>query len=249
MVFFCRNEELVAKLNMCKEEYTQKCYEVHSLQKQLAAVKISGEEVPSDSNEAIESVMQELESRREKCKELEEKNAKFEELNISLEERVLIAEQMNEELKEEKITTEEKFESMMKAKAEEISELTQQMLQLSEELTSIHDDNSTKVQRMTNAIQSLRVQLENKDKEIAALKKVPTRPTSHPVPPQSIYTQHPSTHAQMVVPSPVMPPAQNHPPPSSAATNTKECPMCQLKFPGSFSDAEFEGHVQSHFDY
>lgn len=225
---------------MCKEEYTQKCYEIRNLQKQLASVKVSGE-VSSGSNEAIESVMQELESRREKCRELEEKNARFEELNISLEERVLVAEQINEELNEEKISSEEKFDSMVKTKEEKISELTQQVMQLNEELASIQQSNATKIQQMTNAVQSLRVQIDSKDKEIATLKKAVT--------PQSIYTQHPATRGQLVVSSPVLPPAQNHPPPSAAAPNAKECPMCQMKFPASFGNPEFEAHVQSHFDY
>ena len=238
-LIFSRNEELVTKLTKCKEEYTQKCYEVHNLKKQLAAGKQSSEEVPGGSSDAIESVMQELESRRDKCKELEEKNARFEELNVSLEERVLIAEQMNVELNEEKISSAEKFESMVKEKDEQIGELTQQMLQLTEELSSIQDTNDNKMQHMNNAVQSLRRQMESKDKEIATLKGTRN-------PPQSIYTQHPSTCGT------VLPPAQNHPPqvtPTTTASNAKVCPMCQVKFPASYTSSEFEAHVQSHFDY
>lgn len=253
---FCRNEELVAKLNMCKEEYTQKCYEVRNLQKQLATVKVSGG-VPNDSSEAIESVMQELESRREKCKELEEKNAKFEELNVSLEERVLVAEHLNQELTDEKISSEEKYESMIKSRDEEVSDLTQQILQLTEELASIRENNANKIEQMTNAVHSLHTQLEEKDKEIIALKKVPTPQANHP---QNAHSQR-SPRGQLVISSPNMPPAQGRPPSqtvaaasntkttAAAAPNAKECPMCQVKFPASYSDSEFEAHVQSHFEY
>ena len=230
----------MTKLTKCKEEYTQKCYEVHNLKKQLAtAGKQSSAEIAGGSSDAIESVMQELESRRERCKELEEKNARFEELNVSLEERVLIAEQMNIELNEEKMGSTEKFESMAKQKDEQISELTQQMLQLTEELESIQDTNGAKIQQMTNAVQSLRRQLESKEKEITTLKGALT--------PQSTYTQHPSTRG-------TIPRAQNHPPQvapttNAASSNAKVCPMCQVKFPASYGNSEFQVHVQSHFDY
>ena len=242
--FFIRNEELVAKLNMCKEEYTQKCYEIRNLQKQLATMKLSGE-VTSGSNEAIESVMQELENRREKCQELEEKNAKFEALNLSLEERVLIAEQMKEELEEEKLSSEEKYDSSIKERDEQITELTQQLLQLNEELASIQEANATKAQQMNNAIQSLRLQIDDKDKEIVALKNGPTPLPNYP------HNNSTQRRGQLVVstsPMPPMPPAQNRPPPAPT-NNTKECPMCQMKFPASFGNAEFEAHVQSHFEY
>ena len=237
---------------MCKEEYTQKCYEIRNLQKQLATMKVSGE-IPSGSNEAIESVMQELESRREKCRELEEKNAKFEELNLSLEERVLIAEQMKEELQEEKLSTEGKYDSLIKERDEQVTELTQQLLQLNEELASIQETNATKTLQMNNAIQSLGLQIDEKDKEIAALK---SRPAPQPGYPQNNSTQR---RGQLVVstsPMPPMPAAQNHPPPAAqnrpppaATNNAMECPMCQMKFPTSFGNAEFEAHVQSHFEY
>ena len=235
---------------MCKEEYTQKCYEIRNLQKQLAVLKVSGE-VPSGSNEAIESVMQELESRREKCQELEEKNAKFEELNLSLEERILVAEQIKEELQEEKLSSEEKYDSLIKERDEKITELTQQLLQLNEELASIQGANATKIQQMTNAVQSLRVQIDNKDQEIAALKNMPEPQPSYP---QNYSIQR---RGQLVVSTTALPPAQNRPPsptqnrppPAAATSNIKECPMCQMKFPASFGNTEFEAHVQSHFDY
>lgn len=232
---------------MCKEEYTQKCYEIRNLQKQLAVVKVSGD-ASSGNSEAIESVMQELESRREKCRELEEKNAKFEEMNISLEEKVLVAEQMNQELQEEKLSAEDKFESMAKARDDQISELTQQILQLNEELASINETNATKVQQMTNAVQSLHTQLQNKDKEIDTLKKALTPHVNRTPQPQGIYTQHPSTRGQLVVSSPTIPAVQSRPSPAPS-TNTKECPVCGVKFPGSLSDVEFQTHVESHFDY
>lgn len=93
---------------------------------------------------------------------------------------------------------------MVRKKDEQIRELTQRMLQLTEELESIQDTNGAKIQQMTNAVQSLRRQLESKEKEIATLRGA--------VAPQSIYTQHPSTRG-------TIPPAQNHP--SQVAPTTK----------------------------
>ena len=235
----------MTKLNMCKDEYTQKCYEIRTLQKQLAAMKVSGE-VPGNNNEAFESVMHELESSREKCQELEEKNTRFEELNLSLEERILVAEQVKEELQEEKISSDEKYELIIRERDEQVAGLTQQLIQLNEELACIKDSNTTKVQQMSNAIQSLRVQIEDKDKEIADLITKNT-PTPQPAYPQN----HSRPRGQLVVPTIPVPHTQSrHQPPAAAATNnTKECPMCQMKFPASFGNVEFEAHVQSHFDY
>ena len=238
----------MTKLNMCKDEYTQKCYEIRTLHKQLAAMKVSGEMSGGD-NEVTETVMQELESRRERCQELEGQNARFEEMNLSLEERILVAEQIREELQEEKISSDEKYESIIREKDELVTDLTQQLMQLNEELASFQDSNATKIQQMSNAIQSLRVQLEDKDKEITALKAKNT-PAPQPTYPQ----HHAHPRGQLVAPTiPVpVPPTQCRQPPAAAAAtnnNTKECPMCQVKFPASFGNSEFEAHVQSHFDY
>ena len=128
---------------------------------------------------------------------------------------------------------------MVRKKDEQIRELTQRMLQLNEDLKNIQDTNGTKIQQMTNAVQSLRRQLENKEKEIATFKGA--------LAPQSIYTQHPSTRGTILS-------AQNHPPQvtpttNATASNQKVCPMCQVKFPATYGNSEFQVHVQSHFDY
>ena len=128
---------------------------------------------------------------------------------------------------------------MVRKKDEQISELTQRMLQLNEDLKNIQHITDTNRQQMINAIQCLRLQLESKEKEIATLKGA--------VAPQSIYTHHPSTHGTILS-------AQNHPPQvtpttNATASNQKVCPMCQVKFPANYSNSEFQAHVGSHFDY
>jgi len=254
--FYCvgRNEELVTKLRMCKEEYTQKCYEVRDLQKQLASMKASGQ-APSNSSEAIDGVMEELESRREKCKELEEKNSAFEEMNSLLEEKVMSNDRTISDLKEEKISLEDKIEQIVKDKDEEIALLNQQVIQQTEELASIRETNATKEQQKNNAIASLTAQLESKEREIAILKSQPSHPAPQQYPqPQSSNTHRlprnqPQGHPRNQ-PSHPQSRHQSRPPVAATATpSSKDCPMCQVKFPTSVSNAEFEAHVQSHFDY
>ena len=229
---------------MCKEEFTQKCYEIRDLQKQLAAMKVSGQTPGSSNNEAIDSVMEELESRREKCKELEEKNSAFEEMNSLLEEKVMSNERVIAGLRDE---MEDKIDHIAKDRDEQIALLNQQIIQQTEELASIRETNATKEQQKNNAIASLTAQLEEKEKEIAVLKVASTQPThlspqQHP-PMHYRNTHHPGSQTTQ--------PRQQSRPPVAATTRptSKECPMCQLKFPSSVSNAEFEAHVQSHFEF